>query len=321
PAGQTATARFIYQNMQPGIPWLVRWFFNGGLITANETRSWSAEDGSSGVYPVSISPQGGLQPGIYRVELGIQLPGQESILLTATGEFIVAGEQRGALPEIFTDIRFVRARNINEISRANPASTYPDGADTLFMLFDWQRIVPGTPWTLRWRIDNEIFSERTVPWSSSESGTDFITRLTAPDGLPDGTYSVELLINGLLMTRSEVTVGIGQLPIDELAQSGGLTLRGRIVDSETGKGIDSATFILISEDFSVEDFTWDTSQIYALAISDRNGFFEIDRLLQFEAPYSAIVTVDGYLQLSADGLEYTDEDDNPLEMYIPLVKD
>lgn len=314
PTGTIATARFIYQNMEPGITWTAVWSYNGTQIVRTD-QAWNTDDGASGVYPISLQPQGGLAPGVYRLDLYI------NALLTATGDFTISGQQRGALPDVFTGITFIRADTVTDIDRTTPASTYPDGADTLFARFDWQQIAPGTPWTLRWLVDDAIFYERTLPWTASESGADFTVRLSAPDGLPSGSYRLELLIDNILMSRADVSVGIGQLPIDELAQPGGLLLRGQVIDSETGRGIPGATFVLITEDFSVADFVWDEEQIYARAVTDRNGNFEIDRPLQTGSPYSAIVAVEGYLPVAGDGLEYSEEDGNTIEMTIPLVRD
>jgi hypothetical protein len=83
------------------------------------------------------------------------------------------------------------------------------------------------------------------------------------------------------------------------------------------------TFVLISEEFSVSDFitAWDEDQVYALAITDRSGRFQIDRLLQFDAPYSVYIVAEGFLPVAADGVVVTEETDNPLEIVIPLSRD
>jgi hypothetical protein len=315
PAGPIATARFVYQNMQPGIPWTAIWYYEG-LEIARVTDVWREDFGPSGTYPVNIEPPGGLVPGRYRVDIGM------NGLLSLTGNFIIAGAQRGvALPGVFNSIEFVRATTPREVTDASPASNYPDGAEALFLRFDWELIGRGIPWTLRWRIDDEIFYEQTVPWNSPESGADFIVQVDAPGRLPDGTYTVELLIRDILLATTEATVGIGQLAIDELAQPGGAQLRGQIIDAETGRGLEGVTFVLISDQFSVGDFTWLQEQIYALAITDRNGFFEIDRPLRIGAPYSAIIATDGYLPVAADGLEVAPEDTSPIDLLIPLTRD
>jgi S1-C subfamily serine protease len=314
PTGPIATARFIYQNMSAGLPWTVLWYYNE-IIIARTDDVWKEEDGANGAYPINLQPEGGLIPGNYRVDVYL------NNLLSVTGDFTVAGEAQTALPQVFTNLEFINATTPQLAAQTVPASTYPDGAQTLFLRFDWQRITPGTPWTLRWRVDSEIFFEQTLPWTSPENGNDFLVQLSAPAALPDGTYTVDLLINNILLETATVSVGIGQLAIDELARAGGAQLRGRIIDAETGAGIAGATFLLISEEFSVGEFVWDEEQIYAMAVTDRNGWFEVDRPLRVGAPYSALVAVAGYLPLAADGLEVAPDAASPIEILIPLTKD
>jgi hypothetical protein len=129
-----------------------------------------------------------------------------------------------------------------------------------------------------------------------------------------------------LLRSAQVSVGIGQLEIDRLERLGGLSLRGQIVDADTGLGIRGASFILISEDYSIADFRWESSQVYALAVSDREGRFEVDRPLELDAPYSVYIVAEGYLPITADGFAISAEDlaeagGSPIEMYIPLTKD
>jgi len=331
-ANLTATGRFIYQNMTPNLLWGARWFYEGQKA-AEISNGWSGEDGASGKYPTNFSPTGGLPPGSYRLELylpqmgpdGQQVvdsQGQVHLSLATMGDFVIAGEDTGAVnPTAFKNLRFVRANTPAEIPSGNIAEDYPDGASTLFLLFDWAKIAPGTPWTMRWSVDNDIFYEVSRPWTGAQDGVDYTTRLTAPDTLPDGTYKVDLMINNIVLASADVSIGIGQLQIDQLAKPGGASLRGQIVDAETGIGIPGVTFVLISDQFSVSDFTWSQDQVFALATTDRNGNFEIDRPLEIGALYSAITAAQGYLPVSADGLEVKAEDVSPIEMHIPLIHD
>jgi hypothetical protein len=179
---------------------------------------------------------------------------------------------------------------------------------------------------MRWEVDDTVFYEQTAPWRAGNNGSGYSVRLTAPGGLPDGTYTLSLRINDILLEVSDVSVGIGQLEIDRLAQTGGVQLRGQIVDAVTREGIEGATFILISEDFSVADFTWQQEQIYALAVTDSNGEFEIDRLLQIDSPYSVLIEIEGYLPIARDAFTFTEQNleeigGSPVEMYIPMTRD
>ncbi|MEM9950936.1 MAG: serine protease [Chloroflexota bacterium] len=322
PTGNIASTRFIYRNLEPGTEALFAWYYNGVLLTA-ASDIWTSDDGVDGTRDdISIEPEGGLRPGNYRVDLFIGTPPR----LSVTGDFVVAGTPEGVLPNVFSNIEFLRAANAFSPPSSVPATSFTDGANTIYAQFDWQQIARGTLWTMQWLVDGEVFYEQTSAWNTDETGQDFQVRLTAPDGLPDGTYTMNLIINGVLLESSQVSVGIGQLGINRLEEVGGLQMGGQIVDADSGEGIDGATFVLITEDFSIADFVWDAEQIYALAIADRNGRFEIDRPLEFDSPYSLYIIAEGYLPITQDGYLISQESleeagGSPLDLLIPMTKD
>ncbi|MBZ0309364.1 MAG: carboxypeptidase-like regulatory domain-containing protein, partial [Anaerolineae bacterium] len=314
PTGNVAGARFIYQNMQNGVEWTSLWYYNG-VEFSRQTNTWDA--GESGDATTSIQAAGGLLPGTYRLELYIQ--GR----LAAKSDLVIAGAQQGAYTDIFTNLHFTTANNDTEALTASPINSFPTAVHDLYALFNWQQIGAGTLWTLRWSVDGNIFYERTLPWGMAESGDNYLIHLSDPTGIPDGTYRVELLINNLPLMSAQAQVGIGQLPIDRFAQASGVLLRGQILDATTRTGIPGVSFILISENFSVSEFvsTWNQDMVYALAITDQNGEFQIDRPLQFGAPYSVVITANGYLPITADGVEITDKTVLPLNLTIYLTRD
>lgn len=317
PSGNTASARFLFRNVENGTNWTAIWYLNGAEFTRTG-NVWN--EGAEGSTTTSIEAQTGLPPGSYRLELYLENS------LSATSDFTIAGAQQGALPQIFSNTHFTTASTPSDVLTAAPISNFPNGLSNLYSLFDWQQIAPGTLWTIRWLVDNDVFYEQVAPWSASESGQGFITQLSNPNGLPDGKYRIELLLNNVLLASTQAEIGIGQLPIDRFARASGVQMRGQILDTNTGQGIPGVSFILISEDFSVGEFTWDQTQVYALAVTDRNGFFEIDRPLEFsteENPvaYSAIIAADGYLPINADGIEVDTTTPNPLNMVIYMTRD
>jgi len=322
PSGDEASARFIYRNMQPGTEWIALWYYNGIPIGGTgATGIWTSDDGVNGARDdVTIRPDPRLSPGNYRVDLYI------GSRLSVTGDFVVAGTPEGVLPNVFSNIEFLRAENAFASPNSSPSNSFPDGANTIYARFDWQQIARGTLWTMQWLVDGDVFYEETSVWNTDETGADFQVRLTAPDGLPDGTYTLNLIINGVLLETNQVSVGIGQLEINRLEEIGGTQLGGQIVDADSGDGIAGATFILISEDYSVADFVWDAEQIYAMAVADTNGRFEIDRSLELESPYSVYVVAEGYLPITQDGFLINEENlaeagGSPIDMYIPMTKD
>lgn len=317
PSGNTASARFLFREVQNGTNWTAIWYLNGTEFTRT-ANVWA--EGSEGSTTTSIESQTGLPAGSYRLELYIEST------LAATSDFTIAGAQQGALPQIFTNMRFASANSSADAVNAAPSNNFPNAINTLYNLFDWQQIAPATLWTMRWLVDDEIFYQQTSPWNVMESGQNFTARLSSAAGIPDGTYRVELLINNVLLSSTQSQVGIGQLPIDRFDQASGVLMRGQILDADTGNGVAGVTVIIITEDFSVAEFVWNQSQIYALAITDRNGFFEIDRPLELSTEnatiaYSAIIAAQGYLPINADGITVDAETKNPLNMVIYLTRD
>ena len=311
PTGSIASARFVYANMTDGMNWTSIWYFNGNEIIGSRTSdTWSG--GENGSTVVNLRPEGGLFPGIYRLELYI------NNALSATSDFIVAGAQEGPLPIIFTNAHFTIAQSPFEALNSPRVTSLPNSVDVLYALFDWQQIAPGTVWSVRWLVDGELFFESTEPWITTESGRGFLMSLNNP---PDGTYRIELLVNDLQITEATATVGIGQLAIDRFAEAEGTPFSGIVIDAATQIGIPNITIILIREDFSISDFVWDQEQVFAIATTDRNGDFQFDRLLSLDTPYSLAIEASGYLPITVDGFELDAESLNPLIITIELVHD
>jgi hypothetical protein len=136
---------------------------------------------------------------------------------------------------------------------------------------------------------------------------------------------MQLSIAGLPFISTEARVGIGQLPIDLFAQVSGVQLRGQILDADTLEGISGVSVLLISADYSVADFTrdWRQDQLYDSTTTDRNGRFQIERPLQRDTPYSIVILAEGYLPLTADGVEVTDEihpDNSPIDVLLHMSR-
>ncbi len=307
PLGDIASARFLFANMRGGRPWTAIWYY-GGVEVARSVDAWS--DDAHGAKVIRVAPEGGLLPGQYRLELYIEGA------LSATSDFIVAGRPAGPLPEIFANLRHTSAESPLAASLAPAASSFPGGIPALYALFDWRLIAAGTPWTLRWLVDDQPFYQTTQPWLTIESGADFTLALANP---PDGSYTLQLLVDNLKVAEQDAIVGIGQLPIDRLAQFEGTILSGRVIDSATGRGLPSVTIVLISADYTAEEFEWREDQIFALAATDRNGDFLFARPLAFDTYYSVVIEADGYIPHAAD--EFFFEPDQPYaDIEIAMVR-
>ena len=292
PKGNIASARFLFANMADGLPWTAVWYYRGSEVGRSDDVWHRGPHGSD---IVSLRPVGGLLPGNYRLELYLQGA------LSATADFVVAGNPGGPLPAIFTNARHSTARSVFEAARAPVSSAFPEATPSLFALFDWQNIAAGTNWTIRWLVDDLAFYNDSNPWITVESGNDFIISVDNP---PDGNYKLQLLINNLQILQAEATVGIGQLPIDRFAEFAGTILSGRVIDAATLRGVSSVTIVLISEDYAASDFEWSQEQVVDLALTDRNGDFRFARPLLPDTLYSVVIEADGFLPQTADDFSF-----------------
>ncbi len=316
--GSALQAQFVYANMRSGLEWSGIWYFNGSEVQ-RFTDTWSAELGDRGAHSTGLSVDGGLLPGSYRLELYVERR------LAVVSDFVIAGARDSALPlpRVFAadSLRLVTAISPQEAVGAPPITSVTNPIDTLYAVFDWEQIAPGTLWQMRWSVDGVPFYDQITPWTGAASGRSFVTRLSSSNGIPDGTYVMELLIRDVLLGQIEIEIGIGQLPLDLVAQAEGVQLNGLLLDANTRQGIPDATIFIISEDYSVADFILRGYQLHTTATSDRAGQFRLDVPLAFGAPYSVLITVDGYLPIAADGFTVTESSDNPLELTIFLTPD
>jgi hypothetical protein len=316
--GVIASARFIYRNLADGTPWTAIWYYEGAeFFRLPEGTVWN--DGAAGAKVISVQEPNGLLPGTYRLELYIE--GR----LSATSDFTLSGTQDGALTNVFNNVRFTLANTEQDAVLSPPLRQFTAGISAIYAVFRWEQIAPGTPWEVVWRVDGEIFYRRIIPWArdaSPQEGEYFLMRLIGANGIPDGTYRFDMYIGSVQFVSTEARVGIGQLPIDRFAQAGGIEMRGQIRDADTGRGIEGATFFLVSEEFSAADFLRDLNlaQVYAIATSDSDGRFTIDRSLQPAAPYSVVIIAAGYLPITADGVEVVPED-SPIDVTIYMQRD
>lgn len=314
-AGQVVNAEFLYDNVPNGTPWSAIWYFEGAPIEqARFDGIWESEF-PSGTWTTQMQIPEGLPEGRYRLQLG--LDGK----LAAMADFTIAGSRVDAFPRIFSAGKFAIATTPEEAITARPMTSFPDRVDTLYALFNWERIAQGTMWQMRWSVDGTVFYDQLVPWRGANSGENFLVRLTGPRGVPDGTYEMQLLMNRVPLVSIQVEIGIGQLPLDLFAQAEGVLLRGEIINADTNQGVPDVTVLMLSEEFSVEDYVARRDQVFAMATTDRNGRFQINRPLQYSVPYSVIIMAEGYLPLTADGFTVTNRTPNPFDMRIYLARD
>ena len=313
PEGSAVQARFNYRYMTPGLTWSYIWYFEGTEIL-RDTQSWQGEAQGTWVMPAA----GEFLPGQYRLELYIENA------LSATADFIVAGGAQATGPLVFSNFRFT-TEQIDGVPTGPIRNDFPAGIAQLYAFFDWRLLAQGTPWTRRWLVDGDLLFETIEPWGAPPDGENYYLGLGSLLTLPDGTYSIELLVGNISLGMASVKVGLGQLPVGAFASAAGVLMSGRITDAETGAGIPGAMFIVLKSEYSVEDFLWNRAQVLDLSLADNEGRFQIATLLPrgtADKPllYSILVRAEGYLPLSADGIIVTDSTVSPVEINVALSR-
>jgi hypothetical protein len=312
PEGSAVQARFNYRSMQPGTAWTYRWFY-GRQEIARGDESWDGDVQGTRI----ITAAADFIPGQYRLELYI------NNILSATADFVIAGGATGTETTIFDDFRFMTEQPTADTLPV-ARTEFQSGISDLYAYFDWHLMAPGTSWTRRWTVDSEVIYEVTEPWDAASEGQDYFVSLDSLTTLPDATYGLEIWIANVQLLTVTAKVGLGQLPVDTFASAEGVQMSGHILDAETGQGIAGAMFIVLRSEYSVEDFTWDQSQVLGTSNADSVGRFQIPVLLPrgtADEPelYSVLVRAEGYLPVSADGIEVSDTTQSPVDLTIRLT--
>jgi hypothetical protein len=312
PAGiNVINARFVYQNMVPDTPWTEVWYYEGNQLFRNDA-TWT--DAPNGVKTLRVSSDQGMFSGAYRLEL------YTGGRLAATGDFVVAGGQVGPGTSIFGPITFADAVSPEGAPTGIAGTGFPASADRLYAFFDYQNMAPGVVWTQRWSVDNEPIFTLRQPWTGEANGQNWHVSLQGIDRLPEGTYQLELRVGNETLQTATAVVGVGMAG-QRPAHAVGVQMMGEIMDAETGRGIPGALFIVLRPEYSVEDFTWDDAQVLSNSAADVNGLFEVPLRLPLDAFYSVVISAQGYLPVTADGIYIDAETPNPLHLRVELNRD
>jgi hypothetical protein len=237
----------------------------------------------------------------------------------------MAGQLTADRVQVFDKLAFATAVDNGVLTGVN--AVFPNTTPQLYATFTWLNLAPGTPWTWRWLVDNNPLFEQTQPWNSNAvsgsgntNGSTAWLRLDAPGHLPDGSYTIELLVAGVSMGKAVAKVGVGQLPIALFAEPVGVQVGGRITDAETGQPIVGAAVIVLKTTLSSAEFTGAVSDIDQLLLTDSQGRFQLLRLLPRGTAYSVIIRAQGYLNMATDALTIDDKTPNPLTISVQMSR-
>jgi len=87
----------------------------------------------------------------------------------------------------------------------NPGKIFGEGFYTLYATFEYTEMEDGMAWAWVWRRNGEVLEGGNELWAYGSDGPGFIY-LSPEEGFQPGEYSLDVWVNGELLTRSAVTI-------------------------------------------------------------------------------------------------------------------
>lgn len=317
PSGvQRVNADFEFDGMLEGQAWREVWYLDGSPVF-DETRIWEA--GPSGQHQVAAINSQGLPLGRYRLELYI---GER---LAATGDITLAGSAAtGNQPRIFEGTRIssdIDREGLPDGQVGSSGMTMPLGVNSLYAFASWDAMPVGLEWTYRWFLDGRLLGSSTQRWTTGVEGADYWISLNSDDPLPEGNYSVEILVRNQPMFSASVSVGSGTQPVTGLeAESDEVLISGHVYDALTGDGVPGALVIVLDVMQTSATYTWDEADIHTQAITDQQGHFSLPRGLPRGNYYTMYVFAQDYITVVEDNLTILRSQDSPAEMVVEMSR-
>jgi len=313
PAGlDELNADFAFANVSSSTKWTYTWYLDGTKI---DSGTGPALKSSSGQGYVALPGSKVTDAGIYRVELYIDN------VLAATSDCVVGGGGGGGGGdgELFGPITFAEDVDRND-NPVRPGTTFASGLGTLVAFFDYMGMQDGWSWVRRWYIDGDLVLENEAPWEGGEEGNWWVSVSNGDDALPDGEYTLELLVENQVVQEGSCVIGKGGGPVTPPQGDGDVEIYGQVVDASTGRGIAGAIFIVLQPGITVDTFQWTEEEVYTYAETDNKGNYTLPALLTRGQAYSMLIGADGYEAIMEDDILIPDDIESPFELNLELQK-
>ncbi len=102
------------------------------------------------------------------------------------------------------DILFAAERT-EDYRPVNPARIFPVSTDIVYALFSEEGMENGMAWAWVWRLDGEVVDGGNELWAYGSDGPGYVY-YSPEEGFQVGEYTLEVWVNGELMTRATLTM-------------------------------------------------------------------------------------------------------------------
>ncbi len=93
----------------------------------------------------------------------------------------------------------------DELNAISPRRLFTEGYFTLYATFAYNEMADGMEWAWVWRRDGEVISGGNELWNYGDNGPGYVF-LNPQEGFQPGQYTVEIWVNGELMSQSNLFV-------------------------------------------------------------------------------------------------------------------
>ncbi len=93
----------------------------------------------------------------------------------------------------------------DEYKAINPANLFGEGFYTLYATFDYKEMADGMAWAWVWRHNGAVIDGGNEFWAYGDEGPGYIY-LSPEEGFSEGTYSLEVWVNGELLGQASATM-------------------------------------------------------------------------------------------------------------------
>lgn len=300
-------ASFQYRNLPRAQELTYRWMLDGkeqGSGTIDRGRS------ETGVEWVRLTADSALPDGFYELEL--RLDGRQ---LYRGGVTVGAA---GATSVTLGPITF--AEGVGDDGSPQQPATRFSNVGEVFAIFTAQGLRDGVVMRSVWYFEGSPVLEDEAPWDQGDVSVGWLS-ITHRDGLPVGSYRLELYVEGELVQQGEFTIAE---QARESKRSTSVGVSGTVYDSDNSRrAIRGAMVFFLQPGVAVDDWVaeqFDAGLIFASGTSARDGTYALDKRVESGQTYAVVAVHDDYQPVREDRFQIPLDAADPYVVNVPMEK-
>ncbi len=205
-----------------------------------------------------------------------------------------------------------------------PVTSFPSGTQKIYAVFKFKNMTSDEDWSRRWLYDQREIISTNDTWSYETSRSCLaLTLSNGRDPLPDGTYEVQIYAGADLNLAGSAQVEVGGKGSNAPQVGSYVTVKGKVVDANTGKGLANMYVIVLNP--GVDPDNWidngTDADIYTYTQTDSKGFFSLPDTLARGDNYATVVgNADSDYRNVIGSIDVTDSTPDLMNITIEMSK-